>query len=113
GPVVAMTNCTKIKAGLQYSLSLGCIVGSTLNYNHYKIETYNEYNKVSDIKQKNAVAKYVRAYVLQIPLPKFLPIIVALIPNRSDNSEKIFALHQKLIDIAADLEFTHHIYWIR
>ncbi|RIB03296.1 hypothetical protein C2G38_2225512 [Gigaspora rosea] len=86
GPVVAMTNCTKIKAGLQYSLSLGCIVGSTLNYNHYKIETYNEYNKVSDIKQKNAVAKYVRAYVLQIPLPKFLPIIVALIPNRSDNN---------------------------
>ncbi|CAG8838013.1 27386_t:CDS:2, partial [Gigaspora margarita] len=84
-PVVAMTDCTKIKAGLQYSSSLGCIVGSTLNRNYCKIETYDDiYNKV--------------------PLPKFLLIIVALIPTGSDNSEKIFALYQKLIDIAADLE---------
>ncbi|CAG8553684.1 25038_t:CDS:10, partial [Racocetra persica] len=105
GPVVAMTDCTKIKVGLQYSSSLGCIVGSTLNQKDCKIETYdNIYNKVSDIKQENAVAKYVRAYVLQVPLSKFLPIIVALILTRSDNSEKIFVLHKKFIDIAADLE---------
>ncbi|CAG8854125.1 3772_t:CDS:1, partial [Gigaspora margarita] len=66
GPVLAMTNCTKLKARLQYSSSLGCIVGSTLNRNHCKIETYNDiYNKISDIKQKNAVTKYVRAYVFQ------------------------------------------------
>ncbi|CAG8501805.1 20379_t:CDS:2 [Gigaspora margarita] len=77
-------------------------VVALLDHNYCKIETYDDiYNKVSDIKQKNAVAKYVRAYV---PLPKFLPIIVALIPTRSDDSEKIFVLHQKLIDIAADLE---------
>ncbi|CAG8472112.1 6521_t:CDS:2, partial [Scutellospora calospora] len=82
-----------------------CIVGSTLNQKDCKIETYDDiYNKVSDIKQENAVAKYVRAYVLQVPLSKFPPIIVALIPTGSDDSKKIFALHKKLIDIAADLE---------
>ncbi|CAG8855725.1 24540_t:CDS:1, partial [Gigaspora margarita] len=39
-----------------------------------------------------------------VPLSKFSPIIVVLIPTGSDDSEKIFALHQKLIDIVADLE---------
>ncbi|CAG8701572.1 27948_t:CDS:2, partial [Dentiscutata erythropus] len=61
-----MTNYTKIKARLQYSSSLGCIVRSTLNQNYCKVETYDDiYNKVSDIKQENAVAKYIRAYILQ------------------------------------------------
>jgi hypothetical protein len=39
-----------------------------------------------------------------VPLPKFPPIIVALIPTGNDNAEKIFALHQKLIEIATNLE---------
>src|SRR3954471_19782946 len=69
GPVVAMTDCTKLKAGLQYSLNLGCIVGSTLDRDNCMIETYDDiYDKVSNIKQKNAVAKDVRIYVLQVPL---------------------------------------------
>lgn len=69
GPVAAMTDCTKLKAGLQYSSKLGCIVGSTLDYNDCKIETYDDiYEKVSNIKQRNAIAKYVRIYVLQVIL---------------------------------------------
>ncbi|CAB4430931.1 unnamed protein product [Rhizophagus irregularis] len=31
GPVVTMTDCTKLKVGLQYSSNLGCIVRSTLD----------------------------------------------------------------------------------
>ncbi|GBC08460.1 hypothetical protein RclHR1_08130003 [Rhizophagus clarus] len=85
GPVAAMTDCTKLKAGLQYSSKLGCIVRSTLNHNDCKIKTYDDiYDKVS--------------------LPKFSPIIVALIPTRNDNAEKVFTLHQKLIDIVARLD---------
>ncbi|CAG8817639.1 43690_t:CDS:2, partial [Gigaspora margarita] len=100
GPDMAMTNCMKVKARLQFSSSLDCIVESTLNQNDCIIKTYNDiYNKVSNIKQKNAIAKYIR-----VPLPKFLPVIVALIPTRNDDSEKIFALHQILIEIAANLE---------
>ncbi|PKB97069.1 hypothetical protein RhiirA5_279367 [Rhizophagus irregularis] len=105
GPVVAMTDCTILKSGLQYSTNLGCIVGSTLDRNDCKIETYDDiYKKISDIKQRNAIAKYVRVYVLQVPLPRFPPVIVALIPTGNDSANKILALHQKLIDIAADFE---------
>ncbi|CAG8816616.1 9723_t:CDS:2 [Gigaspora margarita] len=65
GPVVAMTDCTKVKSGLHFSSSLDCIVESTLNQNDCIIKTYNDiYDKVSNIKQKNAIAKYVRVYAL-------------------------------------------------
>ncbi|UZO10453.1 uncharacterized protein OCT59_002035 [Rhizophagus irregularis] len=37
-------------------------------------------------------------------LPRFPPVIVALIPTGNDSANKILALHQKLIDIAADFE---------
>lgn len=67
GPVVAMTDCTVLKAGLQYSTHLGCIVGTTLDQNECKIENYDDiYHKISYIKQKNAIAKYVRIYILQV-----------------------------------------------
>ena len=73
GPVVAMTDCTILKSGLQYSTNLGCIVGSTLDRNDCKIETYDDiYKKISDIKQRNAIAKYIRVYVLQVNLLKKL-----------------------------------------
>lgn len=62
--VVAMTDCTKLKAELQYSSNLGCIVGSTLDCSDCMIETYDDiYDKVSNIKQKNAIAKDVRVYI--------------------------------------------------
>lgn len=74
-----MTDCTKLKVGLQYSAKLGCIVGSTLDRNDCKIETYDDiYDKVSNIKQKNAVANYVRIYVLQVILIIIHSIILAL-----------------------------------
>ncbi|EXX63831.1 hypothetical protein RirG_148620 [Rhizophagus irregularis DAOM 197198w] len=105
GPVVVMTDCTILKSRLQYSTNLGYIVESTLDQNDCKIETYNDiYKKISDIKQRNAIAKYVRIYVFQIPLLKFPPVIVALIPTGNDSAKKILALYEKLIDIAADFE---------
>ncbi|PKC13785.1 hypothetical protein RhiirA5_410160 [Rhizophagus irregularis] len=62
------------------------------------------YENISDIKQRNAIAKYVRIYVLKVPLPKFPPVIVALILTGNDSAKKILALYQKLIDIVADFE---------
>lgn len=57
-PVVSMTDCTKLKAGLQYSSNLGCIVRSTLDRNNCMIETYDDiYGKVSNIKQKTQLQK--------------------------------------------------------
>ncbi|PKC03876.1 hypothetical protein RhiirA5_423078, partial [Rhizophagus irregularis] len=55
-------------------------------------------NIISKIKNEKAIAKDVRAYMLQIPLPKFPPIIIALIPNKgNENSKTISQLHKKLI----------------
>ena len=64
--MVAMTDCMKLKAGLQYSSKLSCIVGSTLDSNDCKIETYDDiYDKVSNIKQRNAITKDVRVYIFK------------------------------------------------
>jgi hypothetical protein len=63
GPVVVMMDCTILKFRLQYSTNLGCIVRSTLDRNDCKIETYDDiYKKISDIKQRNVIAKYVRVW---------------------------------------------------
>ncbi|PKC07797.1 hypothetical protein RhiirA5_417714 [Rhizophagus irregularis] len=79
GLVAAMTDCTKLKTGLQYSSKLGCIVRSTLNCSDCKIETYdNIYNTVSNIKNKNAIAKDVRIYIFQVISNIINSIILAL-----------------------------------
>ncbi|CAG8665804.1 24696_t:CDS:2, partial [Gigaspora rosea] len=41
GPIAAMTDNTKLKLRLQYSLRMGCIVGSTFSNNETNIKTYN------------------------------------------------------------------------
>ncbi|RGB31607.1 hypothetical protein C1646_763854 [Rhizophagus diaphanus] len=72
GPIVAMTDNTKLKPHIP--------------------------NIISKIKNEKAIAKDVHIYMLQIPLPKFPPIIIALIPNKgNENSKTISQLHKKLI----------------
>lgn len=79
GSVAAMTDCTKLKTGLQYLSKLGCIVRSTLNYSDCKIKTYdNIYNTVSNIKNKNAITKDVKIYILQVISNIIHSIILAL-----------------------------------
>ncbi|CAB4419418.1 unnamed protein product [Rhizophagus irregularis] len=99
GPVVAMTDNTKLKPCLRYSSTLGCIVGSVLSNEDTKVNVYNDIpNIINQIKNQNAIAKDVRAYVLQVPLPKFPPVVIALIPNTgSDTADRIAALHKKVI----------------
>ncbi|GBC00434.1 hypothetical protein RclHR1_38560001 [Rhizophagus clarus] len=106
GPVVAMSDNTKLKPRLRYSPTLGCIIGSVLSKEETIINTYSDIpNVINKIKSERAIAKDVRAYILQIPLPKFPPIVIALIPNKgNDNSKTIGQLHRKLIqEIAPQL----------
>ncbi|UZO26160.1 uncharacterized protein OCT59_018406 [Rhizophagus irregularis] len=54
--------------------------------------------------ENNSIAKYVRVYILQVPLPKFPPVIIALLPNnRSDKTESIVNIHKLLLDFAQEL----------
>ncbi|PKC03253.1 hypothetical protein RhiirA5_424034 [Rhizophagus irregularis] len=99
GPIVAMSDNTKLKPALHYNPVLGCIVGSTLLVEQTKINAYEDIQPIiNDIKIKKAIAKDVRAYILQIPLPNFPPVVIALIANnRTDNKLIITSFHQKLL----------------
>ncbi|RHZ46483.1 hypothetical protein Glove_620g12 [Diversispora epigaea] len=99
GPIAAMSNNTKLKPSLRYSSRLGCIIGSILSNEETKIQEYNDIPRIiNSIKDKKAIANYVRVYILQIPLPKFSPVIIALIPNNGkDSADNIANIHKKLI----------------
>lgn len=67
GPIAAMTDNTKLKPRLRYSSQMGCIIGSTFSNNETNIKTYNDISITIDkIKENNAIAKYVRVYILQV-----------------------------------------------
>ncbi|CAJ0765797.1 22354_t:CDS:1, partial [Entrophospora sp. SA101] len=57
GPVVAMTDCTKVHLKLSYSQELGCIMGSILSFDQAKVETYDDIHiKINEIRANNSTA---------------------------------------------------------
>ncbi|RGB37930.1 hypothetical protein C1646_756354 [Rhizophagus diaphanus] len=101
-----MSDNTKLKPTLHYNPVLGCIIRSTLSVEQTKINTYEDIQPIiNDIKMKKAIAKDVRAYILQIPLLNFPPVVIALIANSgTDNMTTITSFHQELlIQIALQL----------
>ncbi|PKY54364.1 hypothetical protein RhiirA4_473138 [Rhizophagus irregularis] len=75
---------------------LHCIVELTFNNNETKISDYDQINQIiNKIKSKKAFASSVRVYILQVPLSKFPPVVIALIPN--NGSDKTADIAQTLI----------------
>ena len=67
GPIVAMTDNTKLKSGLQYSTQFGCIIGSSLQQEETRVNSYDDIPVIiNNIKERKAIAKEVRAYLLQV-----------------------------------------------
>jgi len=67
GLIVAMTDNTKLKPGLQYSAQFGCIIGSSLQLEETQVNNYDDIPIIiNNIKEKKAIAKDVRAYLLQV-----------------------------------------------
>ena len=67
GPVVAMTDCTKVCAKLTYSQELGCIVGSTMTFEDACVTTYDDIHQIiKDIREKNVIASQVRCILLKV-----------------------------------------------
>ncbi|GBB85929.1 hypothetical protein RclHR1_12370005 [Rhizophagus clarus] len=78
GPIVGMTDCTKIRPKLTYSDELGCI-------------------------QKNAIATQVRVVVLKIPMEKIPPLVIAMLPtNGESNAMKIYNLLMNVLIMSRD-----------
>ncbi|CAG8851332.1 18695_t:CDS:1, partial [Gigaspora margarita] len=66
GPIIAMSDNTKIKKRLGFSSLFGCVVGSTLLTELTKVSTYEDVYRIVDmIKSHNAIASQVRVYLLQ------------------------------------------------
>ena len=66
-PVVVMTDNTKLKSCLRYLPTLGCIIGSIFPIEETKINVYADIpNIINKIKNEKAIAKDVRAYILQV-----------------------------------------------
>jgi hypothetical protein len=67
GPVICMTDCTKIKPKIAYSSELGCIVGSTLSYNEAQVNNYQDISTlIQKIKDNNQIATQVRVIALKV-----------------------------------------------
>ncbi|PKC16097.1 hypothetical protein RhiirA5_407408 [Rhizophagus irregularis] len=76
----AISDNTKLKPAFRYHSGLGCIVGSTLSIKETKINTYKDIPIIiNDIKIKKAIANDMRAYILQVPLPNFPPVVIGLL----------------------------------
>jgi len=67
GPVVAMTDCTKVRSKLTYSQELGCIVGSTMSFEESHVQTYSDiHNIIKNIRENNEIASQVRCILLKV-----------------------------------------------
>ncbi|CAB4385781.1 unnamed protein product [Rhizophagus irregularis] len=88
--------------------SLGAILGSTLPLQETLISSYNEIDTIiKRIQTNNAIAKYVRIYILQVPVPKVPPFVLGIIPNNSENISNVYEIHNQVLELAA--HFKIHI----
>ncbi|CAB5217503.1 unnamed protein product [Rhizophagus irregularis] len=104
GPVVGMTDCTKIRPKLTYSDELGGIVGSTLKLSETSVQTYDDiHNVINYIKQKKAIATQVKVIVLKIPIEKIPPLVISMLPtNGGSNTAEIYDLLMNVITMSRD-----------
>ena len=60
GPILLMTDCTKIHSKLVYSQELGYIMGSTLSSSEVSVSNINDiHEKIRYIYENNAIATQV------------------------------------------------------
>ncbi|CAB4419112.1 unnamed protein product [Rhizophagus irregularis] len=108
GPIAASSDNTKLEEKLRYSASLGAILGSTFPLQETLISSYSEIDTiVKKIQTNNAIAKYVRVYILQVPVPKVPPFVLGIIPNNSENVADVYEIHNQVLELAA--HFKIHI----
>jgi hypothetical protein len=67
GPILLMTDCTKIRPKLVYSQELGYITGSTLSLDEISVSNIDDIHaKIRNIYEKNAIATQVRVILLKV-----------------------------------------------
>ncbi|CAI2183341.1 12860_t:CDS:10 [Funneliformis geosporum] len=103
GLIILMTDCMKLQSKVVYSQEFGSIIGSILPADQTKCETYDDIHKtMKNIKEQEAVATQVRGFLLKIPMSKILPVMIAALPAKGDETAKeISDQLLKIIDMTA------------
>ncbi|CAB4439121.1 unnamed protein product [Rhizophagus irregularis] len=102
GPILLMTDCTKIHSKLVYSQELGYITGSTLPSSEVSVSDINDiHEKIRNIYENDALVTQVRVIVFKIPIGKIPPMVIAILPTKGDESaEQIFNILCTVLDFA-------------
>jgi hypothetical protein len=67
GPVVLMSDCTKVRPKAVYSSELGQIVGSVLSNEEVRVNSYDDIHRImSSIKESRSIATQVHTFLLKV-----------------------------------------------
>ncbi|KAJ3911642.1 hypothetical protein F5877DRAFT_55061 [Lentinula edodes] len=106
GPVIAASDCTKVKKRLNFSVQFGChILGTTMPLQMVEVDSAEDIDEIVDQAVKeNSLATQVRAVMIKIPLPRCPPIVIALLPTAGkEDADEIHSMHMRLMQMAEDL----------
>ncbi|GBC05675.1 hypothetical protein RclHR1_06370002 [Rhizophagus clarus] len=100
GPVILMTDYTKLRPKVAFSQDFGAIMGLVLSF---KVSTYEDiHTTVKLIRDNNAVANQIREFILKIPISKIPPVMIAVMPTKGGvKATEISQLLLNIIDMTA------------
>ncbi|KAJ3742511.1 hypothetical protein DFH05DRAFT_1401798, partial [Lentinula detonsa] len=106
GPVIAASDCTKVKARLSFSVQFGHhILGSTMPLEMVEVDTAEDIEEiVKQIASDKTFATQVRAIMMKIPLPRCPAVVIALLPTGGkESAEEIHQMHMRLVAMSEQL----------
>ncbi|RGB33934.1 hypothetical protein C1646_761120 [Rhizophagus diaphanus] len=102
GPILLMSDYTKIRSKLVYSQELGYITRSILPSSEVSVSDINDiHKKICNIYENDALVTQVWVIVLKIPIGKITPMVIAILPTKGNESaEQIFNILCTVLDFA-------------
>ncbi|KAJ4480786.1 hypothetical protein C8R41DRAFT_771229 [Lentinula lateritia] len=107
GPVIAGSDCTKVKKRMNFSTSFGChILGTTMPLQMVEVDSAEDINEIVDqVVSEKTLATQARAVIMKVPLPHCPAIVIALLPTAGkETAQEIHAMHMCLVEMAGQLD---------
>ena len=98
GPLAAASDCSILVQARRYDSKAGVLVGAVGGVHQVtSAEEVTDY--VSTVKAQDKIAKYLRLYTLQVPLPSVPPYIAAALPaSGCETAQELHELHLSFIN---------------
>ncbi|KAE9389323.1 hypothetical protein BT96DRAFT_960070 [Gymnopus androsaceus JB14] len=106
GPVIAGSDCTKVRKRMNFSVQFGChILGTTLPLDEVEVDVAEDIDEIVDqAVSKNLLATQVRAVMMKLPIPRCPPLVVALLLTAGkEDAHNIHTIHMCLLEMATQL----------